>query len=260
MTNPIARTGQSLEDHLRGTAQRAAVLASPFQCEGEAYTAGLWHDLGKATREEQRDLVCRRKRQRKSFHSAVGALHVLESVSGEGGRALALAIASHHTGLLNACDLGKICRDARRDHASVVSALSSSIVDYSPVPRYFKSRFHEEVFGRLLFSCLVNADWADAAAHSPGRALAMVYEEVPSEDDSGVLWAATPRSGRRFCSVAKGIVEKHDPRKLYDPLDTLVRVIAMDGFAAMVAEDRAMLRYRRIAERVAAMREGAAGH
>ena len=45
--NPDPAHRQTLEDHLYGVAERAAVFAEAFGAGEWGYHAGLWHDLGK---------------------------------------------------------------------------------------------------------------------------------------------------------------------------------------------------------------------
>jgi len=85
---------QSLEDHLRGVAEKAADFAEAFESEAFAEWLGWWHDAGKVHGDIQDYL---NDRGPSKDHSSVGMLHALDVPN----LALALSIASHHGGLLD---------------------------------------------------------------------------------------------------------------------------------------------------------------
>jgi CRISPR-associated endonuclease/helicase Cas3 len=132
------------------------------------YLAGLWHDLGKFSQEFQDYLenasdIHNDEIQEKIDHTSAGAKlaaskHVL-------GHCIATAIAGHHAGLL----------DARREPgASLIKRLSKETYSTDsapteiincplPTPPSFisqtSSAFTVAFFQRMLFSCLVDADF-----------------------------------------------------------------------------------------------------
>ena len=94
-----ARIGQALEEHLTKTAQLSQQFCNSFSWPTLAYTAGLWHDLGKYSEAFQRRL---RGSNEKVVHSSAGAKHAETVFQGREksiGRILAYVIAGHHAGI-----------------------------------------------------------------------------------------------------------------------------------------------------------------
>ena len=143
------------------------------------YLTGLWHDLGKFPVEWQRYLKRRASDAHtdeisgKVDHSTAGAQWSVEALPRPQGHVLAYVIASHHAGLLNgaasnvdsACLLNRLRKKegtpelpAWRHHCpeSILSPeeiLSSSLTLPPDAP------FAQSFFTRMLFSCLVDADF-----------------------------------------------------------------------------------------------------
>ena len=154
-----------------------------------AYLAGLWHDLGKYRPGFQRYLTLSnsddahiegRVAGREKTHSIAGALWALQSFKeshGKGGelaaRTLAYLIASHHAGLYD-WDGGLKVRLADADsHTELAEALAA----FPPADVLNTGDFSPSLVGlpggiagyalwvRLMFSCLVDADFLDTEAH-----------------------------------------------------------------------------------------------
>jgi len=191
-------TWQLLEDHLRNVAHLAARFAKPFGAEEWGYIAGLWHDLGKCSRAFQRYLCLETGADYhviesnetltnvagKIDHTSAGARHAVE-VAPALGHLLAYGIAGHHAGLHDAIADGA-CLEKRLkkrvepwEHGPI-QIKDSAIPD---VPRFLaealdrRATHGDEVafsfafFVRMLFSCLVDADFLDTEAFmEPERA------------------------------------------------------------------------------------------
>ena len=158
-----------LDDHLRGVARLAREMAKAFDADDWGECAGLLHDLGKALHEFQDylQLCAQGKGQRGSVkHSIHGALWALERDSAM-GRLLAYIIAGHHGGLPNWDDLERRVKEAKeQEHTDFFSELPA-------LPGKFPFRdtsgnsagFIISFFVRMVFSCLVDADWLDTEAY-----------------------------------------------------------------------------------------------
>ncbi len=103
----------SLNDHLTGTAKMAAEMAREFGCEEWGRLAGLWHDLGKFSKDFQEMIRFSTEpdsaavtRHGRVDHSTAGGIYAVEKF-GVIGRVLAYVIAGHHAGLP---DLGFVRR------------------------------------------------------------------------------------------------------------------------------------------------------
>ena len=173
-----------LADHLKATAQLAGQFAQEFGEGAEvlAQQAGLLHDLGKYSKEFQNRLHGDLKRVN---HSTAGAKEALKRY-GELGYFIAYAIAGHHAGLAN----GKGFEGQRQSLAERLedNLPTLSAVWQQEITLAEKEEFHKylqamkrsndhQVFQcsfliRMLFSCLVDADWLDTERfyrHAEGK-------------------------------------------------------------------------------------------
>lgn len=176
-----------LADHLEGTANLAESFAKCFGNGDWAHLAGLWHDLGKFNPAWQAYL----KRGSgydpdahlegspgKVDHSTAGALHALER-SGVGGplepvgRFLAYLIAGHHAGLpdwVHEIGTGGALSVRLGNKEHLAKALEGDVAKElleAPFPNSrpcIASPQHVHLWLRMLFSCLVDADFLDTEA------------------------------------------------------------------------------------------------
>lgn len=194
MLTPLAHSGgHLLADHLQSVAGMAAGFSQTFDSatvnERWAYLAGLWHDLGKYRAGFQRYLqqsddpdahIEGKVGGREKTHSAAGALWAIETLEKSHGASgklaanvLAYLIAGHHAGL-DDWDGGLNQRMAQTDcktelqeakdalpPASIISSGSFN-PDLSQIPG---GAAGFALWVRLLFSCLVDADFLDTEAH-----------------------------------------------------------------------------------------------
>lgn len=171
---------QTLFSHLKNTADLAASFAAPFHGEEEAYLAGMLHDIGKYSAAFQRRLNGSPERV---DHSTAGALEArrLRRI------AVAFAVAGHHGGLP---DLG-----GRMDHLSSTTLwgrfkrkvepydpwkLEVPLPQKGPLPNPIpQDGFSTSFYIRMLYSCLVDADYLDTEAFMDGTARADEYDSIP---------------------------------------------------------------------------------
>jgi CRISPR-associated endonuclease/helicase Cas3 len=170
--------------HLRGVARLAQDFAAPFGGAEWAELAGLWHDLGKYRPRFQRyirqasgyDMDAHIEgKPGKAPHSTAGALLACDKLK-EAGRILAYLIAGHHAGLsdwhsdessLQARLEGEKARQeldealVAQPPADILAAGDGFRPDLRRVPG-LKDGF--ALWVRLLFSCLVDADFLDTEA------------------------------------------------------------------------------------------------
>jgi CRISPR-associated endonuclease/helicase Cas3 len=172
-----------LEEHLREVARLARGFADPFGNGDWAGLAGLWHDLGKYKPDFQEYIRDRSGYERdeadeggpgKVDHTAAGAIHAIERLKGA-GRALAYLIAGHHSGLPDwmkeeATGRGLEERLQERRHleeslqgGAPVTILETTVPTTSPCGKQIDPE-HCHLWIRLLFSCLVDADFLDTEA------------------------------------------------------------------------------------------------
>lgn len=161
---------QALEAHLEAVGTMAARFAEPFGMAGVSRCLGLWHDIGKACAEWQRYLLASEAGQRAGHspgHSAAGAILAAKHLG-----TFALVIQGHHGGLRAVTDLKALIGDERqqqRAERAFEALASASILQERPaqeIPSAFRrERFAAELAVRMLFSCLVDADYTDTAQH-----------------------------------------------------------------------------------------------
>lgn len=169
-----------LDEHLRGVAQRAEECAGNFGGGDWAQVAGLWHDLGKYSAEFQRRIKSLSGYDLEAHlegpvgrvdHSTAGAQHAV-SQFGVHGRILAYLIAGHHAGLpdWHTSETRGAALKARLDDKSHLErALSQPIppeirVQPKPVSPLLGKADGFALWVRMLFSCLVDADFLDTEA------------------------------------------------------------------------------------------------
>ncbi|MGE4336825.1 MAG: CRISPR-associated helicase Cas3' [Pigmentiphaga sp.] len=167
---------QSLAEHLFGTGQGAAQRASVFGGESLAQAIGLGHDLGKYTDQFQRRLEGEAPRV---DHATWGA-HVLRDLYGPLGTLMAYAIAGHHAGLANGRPGEEgLSRSTLQERLSpgYLATLPPLLpvwqqeVELPPkvgLPTGFTQHpnprqrvFQLSLLVRMIFSCLVDADYVD---------------------------------------------------------------------------------------------------
>jgi len=167
-----------LEDHLKGVAELARGFANEFGAGDWGYLAGLWHDLGKYSEEFQKLLFktsdahieTKETKLGRVDHSTAGAIHAIEKFN-KAGRILGYPIAGHHAGLADwqTADAGnkslihRLQNDALLKKA-LASNISSEIIEQSLPKQKFKTKEGHALWIRMLYSCLVDADFLDTEA------------------------------------------------------------------------------------------------
>ncbi|NIA30903.1 MAG: CRISPR-associated helicase Cas3' [Actinobacteria bacterium] len=154
---------QPLEEHLIGVAEKAEAFASVFGAREWGRCAGLAHDAGKATSAFQRRLEGSPERV---DHSTFGARLARDS-GGPVGLLLAYAVAGHHGGLSDGGEQ-ETQLHFRLKHGKVpmdVELLPEVDCQDDLTSPFKLSRgragFSFSFFTRMIFSCLVDADFLD---------------------------------------------------------------------------------------------------
>ena len=168
-----------LEDHLRKVARLASRFAAEFDGHEWALLAGLWHDLGKYRPAFQKRIGALtgfdpeahiEGAPGKVTHSTAGAVHAIKHF-GALGRVIAYLIAGHHAGLpdWNPDDGGQGALQARLESAgaeyaeALAQSIPADILNPPATPPKLPSIKQDEfaLWVRMLFSCLVDADFLD---------------------------------------------------------------------------------------------------
>jgi CRISPR-associated endonuclease/helicase Cas3 len=170
---------QGLEEHLLGTAERAARFAVAFESGSWGYAEGIGHDTGKGTENWQRYLFTKsgydeeahlENKAGKQEHSAPSAKLMEEAVGKGIGRILSYCIAGHHAGLADwlgsQSALAFILQNTNSE--GIPSEYREQIVLHRPSQPPWKfdtAGLDMSLWIRMLFSCLVDADFLDTEAY-----------------------------------------------------------------------------------------------
>ncbi len=166
------QSAQTLLAHLQGTAERAGQFAQRFQAEETAKWAGLLHDLGKYSEEFQKRI---RGGSKQVDHSTAGGQWLAENKHLD-AHPLIFSVLGHHSGLP---DLGTKydpqgapsyhtrlkkdipAYDAYQTELTLPSAIPQHPYESDPRDKFF--------YTKMLYSCLVDADFLDTEAFMQGE-------------------------------------------------------------------------------------------
>lgn len=154
---------QTILEHLEGTAELAGSFASAFRCKEWGYGCGLLHDIGKYSDKFQKRL------QGGSItdHATAGAKELFYKNNYIG----AYCICGHHAGLLDGGSLADVGSEAtlrgrmQKEVEDYCAFQEEVVIPEFPMPVPLKplgrGGFSLSFFIRMLFSCLVDADFLD---------------------------------------------------------------------------------------------------
>ena len=208
---------QTILDHLNGTAELAKAFAAPFGAESEAGYSAQLHDIGKYS-----DAFQKRLRGGPPVdHSTAGAQAALQT----GNVPAALAIAGHHSGIP---DLGNPHDTA--DDSTLQGRSKKKVEDFSrwnqevtPVPWSLPSwllrspdNLTMAFFTRMLYSCLVDADFLDTetfmngapAPRGIGEPLSVLLEKVRSQAERYLHAEAASPVAQQRNAVLSACIER----------------------------------------------------
>ena len=157
---------QTLPQHLQAVAKRAEEFADAFGARPWGYAAGLLHDTGKYKEAFQRRLAGGAER---ADHSTAGAKLAME-LSPQAGKILAYAIAGHHAGLADGKSNDESCLTKRLKRVEIPPDVPDGLRAVEVpgkmpfVQSLGRTGFQWAFFIRMLYSCLVDADFLDTEA------------------------------------------------------------------------------------------------
>ncbi|MGO8699148.1 MAG: CRISPR-associated helicase Cas3' [Limisphaerales bacterium] len=206
---------QALSEHLRNVARLAREFATPLGLADEAEMAGLLHDLGKYAERFQARL--RNPAIHGVNHWAAGAVQA----SAMNAWAVAFAVDGHHTGIpaLNDNTVGiplrqtvaqfnsaqtrsELTGQCQESLDELLDRLAKDKLAVRALPaRPIVERFGEALRTRMLFSCLVDADFLDTEQHfnaaqaglrvipelQPEQALAALQSDLQAKSSDGAV-------------------------------------------------------------------------
>ncbi|MXN67132.1 CRISPR-associated endonuclease Cas3'' [Stappia sp. GBMRC 2046] len=202
--DPSKSDWQGLSDHLTGVAELAASFGRSLGLEKPARLAGLLHDLGKYTNGFQARLEGAGAR---IDHSTAGAILARQLGESAGDRAVAelvsYAVAGHHGGLPDMRgEAGTLAERLKKDMLESLDPAWAREIEpdgMSLMPALKlagtreKAAFQFSFLGRMIFSCLVDADFLDTE-----RFYASIEGQEPDRD-----WPELP-------DIVDGLIARFD--------------------------------------------------
>lgn len=212
---------QTVLDHLNGTAALAKSFSRFFGGEGQAELAGMAHDIGKYTREFQKRL---HGSTQKVDHATAGAVACWQRKQ----LFAAFAVAGHHGGLPD----GGSQTDGP-DQATLWGRLKRKgtlepygdweqevTLPQADVPSFLMKPSGPEwiFFTRMLYSCLVDADFLDTETFMDGRSRAHNETSVEALWDrlQSYISGWFPPKGelnRRRCQILERCIQEGEGRE-----------------------------------------------
>lgn len=212
---------QTVKEHLQGTAALAEVFAQPFGGCEQARLAGDLHDIGKYSREFQHRL----EGGPKVDHSTAGGKEAFQLRQFEA----AFAVMGHHGGLP---DYGG--KNDTGDTSTLYGRQQKKVPDYSawkqeialsPARRPSHiplDNLSEAFYIRMLYSCLVDADYLDTEAFMDGTLPRGGYEPIASLLDKldqyiAPWWNPKNELNRKRCDILRSCLNAGEnfPNGLY---------------------------------------------
>ena len=162
---------QTIKEHLEGTAKLSGEFAEKFGKQDWGYCCGMLHDIGKYSIDFQKRILG--ENNYRIDHSTAGARVCLE----KGGKYsfLEYCIAGHHAGLPDygnnydeSTDSTLLGRRLKKlsDYQAYQTEIEVPAINSMPIDlkRTVNPDFSLSVFMRMIYSCLVDADFLDTEA------------------------------------------------------------------------------------------------
>ena len=243
---------QTVQAHLTGTARLAAEFASCFGAQEMARAAGLLHDIGKYSDAFQRRLL---QGGGPTDHSTAGAQVAFSRRMQE----VSFAVAGHHAGLpdggnrLDGPDSSTLLGRNKRQVEPFSRWEEEIALPSVPVDGKFRrDSFTNSFFIRMLYSCLVDADYIDTETFMNGspapRGGAATMKELfhRLEEYIAPWWNPSTQLNRHRCEVLRQCLTcgADGPKGLY----TLTvptgggKTVASLAFALSLAKAKGMRR------------------
>ena len=212
---------QTVLQHLESTAQRCSTSARAFCAAEQGELAGLAHDLGKYSNGFQNRLL---HDGRKVDHATAGAFGCFKL----GQPYAAFAVAGHHSGLPDGGSqtdppdsssfFGRMNRAFQGRLPEYAAWQSELTLPTPPLPNAIEPQMEGMFFTRMLFSCLVDADYSDTAefmANSPHMAYPNISMDTLMQRLQNYISGWFPPKGElntQRCSILEQCIQKGERR------------------------------------------------
>ncbi|NJL21195.1 MAG: CRISPR-associated helicase Cas3' [Leptolyngbyaceae cyanobacterium SM1_3_5] len=211
---PIAHTPNAdgnwhdLQEHLEDVATRAEAYAEKFKAGKLAFYAGLWHDLGKYNPKFQDYLKqCAAAADKQRVGSVPHAKHGAR-FAWEAAMPIAPIIYGHHAGLPEKEDMKSKLHDPEwqdsyhevmQEAQQYLSHLRPTIDLNRLIGTLVKDAHGYELLTRLLFSCLIDADYLDTEEHFDAEVAKQRGSQIKAAD----LWSILEQEQENLLRDAK---------------------------------------------------------
>ena len=212
---------QTVLQHLESTVQRCSTSARAFCAAEQGELAGLAHDLGKYSNGFQNRLL---HDGRKVDHATAGAFECFKL----GQPYAAFAVAGHHSGLPDGGSqtdppdsssfFGRMNRAFQGRLPEYAAWQSELTLPTPPLPNAIEPQMEGMFFTRMLFSCLVDADYSDTAefmANSPHMAYPNISMDTLMQRLQNYISGWFPPKGElntQRCSILEQCIQKGERR------------------------------------------------
>jgi CRISPR-associated endonuclease/helicase Cas3 len=220
-----SRSGwEPLAHHLHAVGERASEFAASFGWQMMARTAGRLHDIGKTSAAYQAYIAIPQQAGRKGpDHSTAGAREAERLYGSFAGRVIAYVVAGHHAGLADYRELERRTRDkALEDYFGWQAQAGPlpAIAALAPT-RGFRGNAHagfsEAFLIRMLFSCLVDADYLATEAFYDGAARRKPADLVTLQPRLADLLAAKRRDDTELNQLRACVLDDAVAKAGLDP-------------------------------------------
>ena len=171
---------QTVQQHLENVAELAKEFAMPFGAEDMAYQSGLAHDLGKFSAGFQHRIW---DGGPKTDHSTAGAMEMKKLANNPCTLLPAYCIAGHHAGLMNGGGqqddsettgtlFGRLNKNLPQDYLVYKDFVQLKVPQPPRIKPLGRQGFSLSFLTRMLFSCLVDADFLDTDAFMKNHEIA----------------------------------------------------------------------------------------
>lgn len=215
---------QTVSEHLNGCAALCAGFAADFGAQDEGRLAGLAHDIGKCTEGFQNRLL---RDGPVVDHATAGAV----ACAKQGDMFAAACVAGHHGGLPDfgngkadqAGDRSLFGRLKKGNAERYLERCGESGVSLPPAPPAppWTDPLRLSYWTRMLYSCLVDADFLDTEQFMNGDRGRGQYDDIPTllrrlEDYIAPWQEPTTSLNRLRCEILNTCIRRaHAPRGLY---------------------------------------------
>lgn len=213
---------QSIPDHLRGTAELAGHFSGVFGCREWGYGCGMMHDIGKYSDKFQMRL----QGGSRTDHATAGAkeLYLRKNILAS------YCVAGHHSGLPDGGSDGDCAGEPTlkgrmkkelEDYRAFQNEIEIPAFPNPPIKPFGKFGFSASFFIRMIFSCLVDADFLDTEGfmsdkpvpRGGGEAMEVLYQRLKAYISHWLDVKERETVNGRRSEILKACLEKGTQRR-----------------------------------------------